>query len=1037
MADSLQKKKLKTLQLTDWASFIEDVNYNFSVLLSSPLFVGTEGEAGADGKQGSPGIRGSKWLFVNLTSFQEQFPEDNIKGEYQITVDYLNKKLLTETTKAKLLKATNAGTMFVDGDVLVSNSRVLLLDLTQNKFLDTGESISSNSELFLQNIEKQVIKLVNDTLENDPVYMGLTQTVDLTEAQAKNYVDGSGNLNNQVNENSMLDVKSTTSKPGAVVDTHKMFTPAAKMYDDDDNLTWIFGSAENYHQLIQKTLAYNAKDTSSNTVGSYGPTLKNPPALVVLQNTQSAGMMIGFKGATKFTDFARMYVNKDGAYCITSPNISDHYLKFSQIMMYNNLIDVIADYLSIKCETNFSGHVNILNEFDFTHRWLTIRATGEVGIGSSLMPTKVNAKNVIFTEYPETDFLSIDKNHRLSANSYSVDKAETLETLSKRSDRVITSNQLWMLYEYAKSTQNSLEAFRTSITNQLASAIERLDKTDASLQTQITNIRGGYTGSMQDIVNLISSEIAKLDISGIAGNLAAEITARKNADANLQSQINSLKGSGSETNLSDLLAKLNKEIADRKDGDTSVTNAMTSLVNDEKTKRESGDNAIRGGYEGSMKTLYDLISQTGSSSSGNYTSLLAKLNQEITDRKSGDSTLDESLKTETSARTSGDTAIRGGYSGSMQDLLTLINSVSGGASGDVSSLTAKINQEITDRKTSDNDIITKLNKEISDRGSADTAIRGGYSGSMQDLVNIINALTGGSEVDLSGIVSKINQEITDRTNADASIRGGYSNSMQDLYNAIGSQVSSEAVTRKNADDALSKRIDGIVAASPTVEGNTVFRPGMIVDLYVTDSGSYSSVRNKLFNSNGQGKTSASYSTPLGSVSGVDLSRFWICDGSSGTPDLRNCVTAGASDLHGIGSKVGQESLLIGTNQIPKHTHSITARSVTTNEVSHYHSVNLSTNYAGAHTHSMRYGNWKWGDNASRRDFINPSGTSFWPTVCNSAGNHTHTVSGNTGSHSHSHTFNIPAVSTAEQYTGSQASISVMQPTVYCFKVMFK
>lgn len=1036
MADALQKKKLKTLQLTDWASFIEDVNFNFSVLLSSPLFVGTEGQSGSDGKQGSPGIRGSKWLFVDATKFQEQFPEDNIKGEYQITVDYLNKKLLNETSKAKLLKATNAGTLFVDCDILVANSKILLLDLTQNKFVDTGESISSNSELFLQNIEKQVMQLVNDTLAKDPVYMGLTQTVDISNAQAKNYVDNSGNINNQINENSIIDIKASNAKPGAEIDTHKMFSPAAKMFNEDDNVTWVYGSAEKYHNIVQRTLAYNAQDTTSNTTSGFGPTVKNPPAMVVLQNTQTAGLIIGHKNASKFTDFGKMYVNKDGALVICSPNVSDHYLRFSEILMYNDFIDVVSDYINFKAVTNFSGDVNILKEFNFNHRWLTINANGLIEFGSTLNALNINAVDVLFKQFPETDFLSIDKGHKLSATTYSVDRAETLDNLTKRSDKVITSNQLQLMYEYSKSNRESLNAFRTSIQEQLTSSVERLDKTDNSLQTQITNIRGGYSGSMQDIVNLISSEIAKLNISGLKGNLESEIEARKTADSNLQSQITVLKGTGS-FSLGELYDKLAKELLDRAAGDKTVQETLTTLISNETTKREAAITSLKDGYTGTMKTLFNLITENAENEQIDVTALQTAITKEITDRKVDTKTISDNLVLETKTRNDNDVAIRGGYTGSMKDLATLIASLSGGTSTDVTNLLNKIDKEVTNRTNGDTSILSELTKEIANRTTADTTIRGGYTGSMQDLMALIKAMSGGSEVDLTSILEKINQEIEDRKSADVSIRGGYTNSMQSLIDSATSKVANEASLRIAGDDAVNKRLDDLLIKADAVEANTVFRPGMIVDLYVNETGSYQTIRNKLFNSSGNGKSLVSYGTPLGSVTNVDLSRFWICDGSSGTPDLRNRVTAGASDNHAIGSSIGTESITLLVTHIPKHAHTVPTHQVVTNNVKHRHISAGSTDNDGTHSHNVKYGNWKWGDNSNYRDAVNPGGNGSWSSVCENAGMHKHSFSVQSDENEHNHTFTINAIATNTQYEGSQDAISLMQPTLYCFKVMFK
>ena len=307
MPESLntRKKLLKTLQLTDYATLIEDINYNFAVILSSPIFVGAQGDPGQDGTQGPVGIRGSKWMFASLDAFREQWPSDNLQGEYQITLDYLNKKLLSDEDRSKLLVATGAGDMFVDGDAFVANSRIYVLDLSNNRFVDTNQTINNSSDAYQENLQRYIKQVITDVLTNDPAYMSLIQTIDFQYAQAKNYTDSSANVNNKINENSMLDVESTTSKPGTEIDTHKMFLPSGSVFDDNDNLTLLVGGAEMYHNIIQGTLSFNENDPVSNTVAKFGPTYGNAPSMVILQNTQTNGVMIGWKKASKFTEFGK------------------------------------------------------------------------------------------------------------------------------------------------------------------------------------------------------------------------------------------------------------------------------------------------------------------------------------------------------------------------------------------------------------------------------------------------------------------------------------------------------------------------------------------------------------------------------------------------------------------------------------------------------------------------------------------------------------------------------------------------------------
>ena len=64
----------------------------------------------------------------------------------------------------------------------------------------------------------------------------------------------------------------------------------------------------------------------------------------------------------------------------------------------------------------------------------------------------------------------------------------------------------------------------------------------------------------------------------------------------------------------------------------------------------------------------------------------------------------------------------------------------------------------------------------------------------------------------------------------------------------------------------------------------------------------------------------------------------LCDGSSGTPDLRNRFIVGAGSTYGVGNTGGNVSIALLSNQIPHHTHAGT----TTSDGSHTHIINGET-----------------------------------------------------------------------------------------------
>lgn len=463
MPESLntRKKLLKTLQLTDYATLIEDLNFNFATLLSSPLFVGTQGEAGTPGSQGSPGIRGSKWMFAQLDKFREQWPDDGLLGEYQINLDYLNKKLLSEEDRNKLLEATGAGDMFVDGDTFVSNARIYMLDLSNNKFIDTNTSVNSNSDIYQENLYKYIQQVVNELLTNNPVYMGLVQTIDYQMAQGKNYTDSSANINNQLNEFTMLDVDSTSAKDGIEIENMKMFLPSGNVFDDADNLEFIIGGAEAYHQLIQATLRFNENDPN-NTVAKFGPTYGNPPSLVLLQNTQDSGVMIGYKKATNFTQFARFWVNANGGFVISSPNVSDHYLKYSDIQLYQDHIDINSDLININGKLTFKDVIEVK---ELTSK--TLKVTDDsVTVGDELKEVHVLGNKVYFDNFLESDFMCINSEKKLTKSPYTVSSATTLSGIGEGSRLELVSTLLLKNIATQISEQsNTISTLRNEVQN--------------------------------------------------------------------------------------------------------------------------------------------------------------------------------------------------------------------------------------------------------------------------------------------------------------------------------------------------------------------------------------------------------------------------------------------------------------------------------------------------------------------------------------------------------------------------------------------
>lgn len=62
----------------------------------------------------------------------------------------------------------------------------------------------------------------------------------------------------------------------------------------------------------------------------------------------------------------------------------------------------------------------------------------------------------------------------------------------------------------------------------------------------------------------------------------------------------------------------------------------------------------------------------------------------------------------------------------------------------------------------------------------------------------------------------------------------------------------------------------------------------------------------------------------------------LCDGTNGTPNLKNRFIVGAGDAYAVGATGGADSVTLNESQIPSHTHAISATTVS----------------AGAHNHTI-------------------------------------------------------------------------------------
>lgn len=141
-------------------------------------------------------------------------------------------------------------------------------------------------------------------------------------------------------------------------------------------------------------------------------------------------------------------------------------------------------------------------------------------------------------------------------------------------------------------------------------------------------------------------------------------------------------------------------------------------------------------------------------------------------------------------------------------------------------------------------------------------------------------------------------------------------------------------------------------------------------------------------------TAAQMNTPVptgliamwsGAVNAVP-SGWRLCDGTNGTPDLRNRFIVGAGDTYAVGNTGGSNSVTLNEDQMPSHTHAITATIGASG--SHTHAI---TDPGHSHTYTSPGGTGTIAGGFGISAIGAVTGANTTGISVNSAGNHTHSI----------------------------------------------
>ena len=140
------------------------------------------------------------------------------------------------------------------------------------------------------------------------------------------------------------------------------------------------------------------------------------------------------------------------------------------------------------------------------------------------------------------------------------------------------------------------------------------------------------------------------------------------------------------------------------------------------------------------------------------------------------------------------------------------------------------------------------------------------------------------------------------------------------------------------------------------------------------------------------------------------SGWWLCDGNNGTPDLRNRFIVGAGSSYGVGNTGGSDTVTLGSNQMPSHTHGFSLSANSNGNHSHSYSGTTSR-YTSASGSGTIHGQGSATGVFTRTDtgYVQAGSNDYnidtlWTMNVGGGESHSHTYSGSTssgGAHTHS------------------------------------
>ena len=279
--------------------------------------------------------------------------------------------------------------------------------------------------------------------------------------------------------------------------------------------------------------------------------------------------------------------------------------------------------------------------------------------------------------------------------------------------------------------------------------------------------------------------------------------------------------------------------------------------------------------------------------------LQTQITAEVTARSEADTQLQANIDAEELARTNADAKLQSNVdveasarSSADQDLQDKITEEVTARTNADNQLQTSIDTEITARIDADQDLQDQMSKEVADRTNADNVLQANIDVEansrvaadkdlQEQLTKEVVALTDGD----SKLLSSIEAEANARIKADQSLQDQITTEVTARTNAdavIQTNIETEVSTRSSADQDLQAQIDALK--------KTFIPTGVIVV----------------------------WSGPITTIP----SGWNLCNGSNGTPDLRDKFVLGAGNSYAVAATGGEETHTLTVAEMPAHKHSV-------------------------------------------------------------------------------------------------------------------